>query len=221
MVLNAGSREFIGIRDRKLQRLYLSPLIDLDDPHSLPAGYFKIHTGLQIAALHDVIQRAKRLQQLEALSQAPKLRTFKYDRAEPYQDKETNITKMPRLSKSTTTAKEAKTKVLEDSTHPVGSDSDNFSSLPELTSEVSTDNHICLWIFSDSISSGTTALPATARSRFLEDLMEYIHRSFGNSGQHNSDKIKCKSSKRRRNGGACYGSLSEKRSILLLLRRQW
>ncbi len=45
MVLNAGSREFIGIRDRRLQRLYLSPLIDLDDPHSLPAGYFKIHTG--------------------------------------------------------------------------------------------------------------------------------------------------------------------------------
>ncbi|PBK65691.1 hypothetical protein ARMSODRAFT_1022134 [Armillaria solidipes] len=64
MVLNAGSREFIGIRDRKLQRLYLSSLVDLDDPNSLPAGYFKVHAGLQIAALLDVIQRAKRLNAL-------------------------------------------------------------------------------------------------------------------------------------------------------------
>ncbi|KAK0447981.1 hypothetical protein EV421DRAFT_1900645 [Armillaria borealis] len=135
MVLNAGSREFIGIRDRKLQRLYLSPLIDLDDPSSLPAGYFKIHTGLQIAALHDVIQRAKRLQQLEALSQLPKLHTFKYDRAEPYQDRETRTTKMPRLSESTTTANEAKAKMLQDSTNSEDSNLENFSSLPELTSE--------------------------------------------------------------------------------------
>ncbi|SJL01284.1 uncharacterized protein ARMOST_04602 [Armillaria ostoyae] len=135
MVLNAGSREFIGIRDRKLQRLYLSPLIDLDDPHSLPAGYFKIHAGLQIAALHDAIQRAKRLKQLKTLSQLPKLHTFEYEGAEPYQDKETNITKMPRLSKSTTTANEVKTKMLEDRTNLEDSDSDNFSSLPELTSE--------------------------------------------------------------------------------------
>ncbi|PBL01837.1 hypothetical protein ARMGADRAFT_230809 [Armillaria gallica] len=135
MVLNAGSREFIGIRDRKLQRLYLSPLIDLDDPRSLPAGYFKIHTGLQIAALHDVIQRAKRLQQLEALSQPPKLHTFEYDRAEPYQDRETRTTKAPRLSKSTTTAKEARAKTLQDSTNSEDSNSENLSSESDLTSE--------------------------------------------------------------------------------------
>ncbi|KAK0226934.1 hypothetical protein EDD85DRAFT_153666 [Armillaria nabsnona] len=135
MVLNAGSREFIGIRDRKLQRLYLSPLIDLDDPCSLPAGYFKIHTGLQIAALHDVIQRAKRLQQLEALSQAPKLYTFKYDRAEPYQDRETRTTKAPRLSESTTTANEAQAKMLQDSPNSEDSNSENLSSGSELTSE--------------------------------------------------------------------------------------
>lgn len=83
MVLNAGSREFIGIRDRQLQRLYLSPLIDLDNPGSLPAGYFEIHTGLRIAALHDVIQRAKRL---KALSRLPELYTFKYDHGRPSDD---------------------------------------------------------------------------------------------------------------------------------------
>ncbi|PBL01857.1 hypothetical protein ARMGADRAFT_1071355 [Armillaria gallica] len=134
MILNAGSREFIGIRDRKLQRLYLSPLIDLDDPRSLPAGYFKIHTGLQIAALHDVIQRAKRLQQLKTFSQLPRLHTFKYDRAEPYQDKETKTTKAPRLSESTTTANEA-ANVLQDSTDSEDSNPQNLDSGSELTSE--------------------------------------------------------------------------------------
>ncbi|KAK0231417.1 hypothetical protein IW262DRAFT_1478622, partial [Armillaria fumosa] len=134
MVLNAGRREFIGIRDRKLQRLYLSPLIDLDDPCSLPAGYFKIHTGLQIAALQDVIQRAKRLEELETLSQLPKLYTFKYDGEEPYQDEETNIAKMPKLSVDTTTAKEAKKK-LQDSANLQDSNSKKPSPALDLTSE--------------------------------------------------------------------------------------
>ncbi|KAK0202595.1 hypothetical protein DFS33DRAFT_1384965 [Desarmillaria ectypa] len=72
MVLNAGSREFIGIRYRKLQRLYLSPFIDLDNPVGPSVSYFKIHTSLQIAALLDAIQLAKRL---KALSRLPKLYT--------------------------------------------------------------------------------------------------------------------------------------------------
>ncbi|KAK0226938.1 hypothetical protein EDD85DRAFT_958183 [Armillaria nabsnona] len=79
MVLNAGNREFIGIRDRQLQRLYLSPLIDLDDPSSLPAGYFKVHAGLRIAAVLDAIQRAK---QSNALPRLPVLYTFEYDRGD-------------------------------------------------------------------------------------------------------------------------------------------
>ncbi|KAK0498165.1 hypothetical protein EDD18DRAFT_79419 [Armillaria luteobubalina] len=79
IVLNAGNREFIGIRDRKLQRLYLSPLIDLDNPSSFPAGYFEIHTGLKIAAVLDAIQHAKRL---NALSHLPALYTFEYDRGD-------------------------------------------------------------------------------------------------------------------------------------------
>ncbi|KAK0498160.1 hypothetical protein EDD18DRAFT_1350781 [Armillaria luteobubalina] len=136
MVLNAGSREFIGVRDRKLQRLYLSPLIDLDDPSTLSTGYFKIHTGLQIAALHDVIQRAKRLQQLEALSRAPRLHTFDYDRAEPYQDKTTRPKKAPKLSTSTTTANEANAQIVQNSTNPDhGSNPKNVTSGSELTSE--------------------------------------------------------------------------------------
>ncbi|KAK0437290.1 uncharacterized protein EV420DRAFT_1753512 [Desarmillaria tabescens] len=131
MVLNAGSREFIGIRDRNLQRLYLSPLIDLDNPGSLPAGYFKIHAGLQIAALHDVILRAKRL---KALSRRPKLHTFRYDRGEPYPDKEPNTIKTTRPCKSTATPKAAKAKISEVEDKENENDEDYYSG-SELTSE--------------------------------------------------------------------------------------
>ncbi len=76
------------------------------------------------------------------LSQLPKLYTFKYDGAEPYQDKEIHITKMARLSESTTTANEAN-KMLQGRTD---SKPKNFSSENELTSEVSTNNHMPLYI---------------------------------------------------------------------------
>ncbi len=106
MVLNAGSREYIGIRDRKLQRLYLSPFIDLDKPDTvLRPGYFKIHTGLQIVALVDAIQRAKKL---HALREIPELYTFQYDRGEPYQEKASSAAKTARISSSTKTPREAK-----------------------------------------------------------------------------------------------------------------
>ncbi|KAK0429852.1 hypothetical protein EV421DRAFT_1913971 [Armillaria borealis] len=105
IVLNAASREYIGIRDRKLQRLYLSPLIDLDNPATVSQGYFKIHTGLRIAALLDAIQRAKKL------DTRSELYTFQYDRAEPYKDKLPNTVKTTRLSKSTTTPRDTKAEV--------------------------------------------------------------------------------------------------------------
>ncbi|KAK0498156.1 hypothetical protein EDD18DRAFT_79015 [Armillaria luteobubalina] len=102
IVLNAASREYIGIRDRKLQRLYLSPLIDLDKPATVSQGYFKIHTGLRITALLDAIQRAKRL------DIRSELYTFQYDRAEPYKDKPPNTAKTARLSRSAATPRDAK-----------------------------------------------------------------------------------------------------------------
>ncbi|KAK0191553.1 hypothetical protein F5146DRAFT_605344 [Armillaria mellea] len=107
LVLNAASREYIGIRDRKLQRLYLSPLIDLDNPATVPQGYFKIHTGLRITALLDAIQRAKRL------DTHSELYTFQYDRAESYKDKPPNTVKTPRLSESMTTPRDIHAQVPE------------------------------------------------------------------------------------------------------------
>ncbi|KAK0226931.1 hypothetical protein EDD85DRAFT_153603 [Armillaria nabsnona] len=83
IVLNCANLEYIGIRDRKLQRLYLSPLLDLRNPKPDRPGYFKIHTGLEIVALLDAIDRAERL---NALPQHPELYTYKYDRSEQYED---------------------------------------------------------------------------------------------------------------------------------------
>lgn len=121
IVLNAGSREYIGIRDRKLQRLYLSPFIDLDKPDTvLRPGYFKIHTGLQITALVDAIQRAKKLHASRGILE---LYTFQYDRGEPYQDKASNAAKTARISSSTKTPRDAQT----EASSSANADEDDFS----------------------------------------------------------------------------------------------
>jgi hypothetical protein len=57
--LHAGSFEYIGVRHRATQRLYLSDLIDThtcQDP-----GYGKLHVGLYIAALNDAEDRVQLL----------------------------------------------------------------------------------------------------------------------------------------------------------------
>ncbi|KAK0498139.1 hypothetical protein EDD18DRAFT_78603 [Armillaria luteobubalina] len=100
IVLNCGSLEYIGIRDRKLQRLYLSKLLDLDDPDPSKPGYFKIHTGLNIVALLDAIKRAEKL---KAMQELPELYTFEYDRSEPDKNKVPKKTKSARRSKSART----------------------------------------------------------------------------------------------------------------------
>ncbi|KAK0452002.1 uncharacterized protein EV420DRAFT_702442 [Desarmillaria tabescens] len=107
MVLNCGSLEYIGIRDRKLQRLYLSPLLDLGNPAPDSPGYFKIHTGLNIVAISDAIKRAEKLKALKAIRRLPKLYTFKYDRSEIYEDKAPKKTKRSRPSISTKTPRAA------------------------------------------------------------------------------------------------------------------
>ncbi len=66
-------------------------------------GYFKIHTGLEIVALMDAIDRAERF---EALPQHPELYTFTYDRSEPYEDKvPSNTSKTSRPSKTVNTSR--------------------------------------------------------------------------------------------------------------------
>ncbi|KAK0231424.1 hypothetical protein IW262DRAFT_1454437 [Armillaria fumosa] len=100
IVLNCANLEYIGIRDRKRQRLHLSPLLDLQNPKPSTPGYFKIHTGLEIVALMDAIDRAERF---KALPQDPELYTFEYDRSEPYVDKVPPNTKTRRPSKTANT----------------------------------------------------------------------------------------------------------------------
>ncbi|KAK0191564.1 hypothetical protein F5146DRAFT_605694 [Armillaria mellea] len=112
IVLSCANLEYIGIRDRKLQRLYLSPLLDLQNIMPNKPRYFKIHTGLEIVALLDAIERAERL---DALPQDPELYTFEYDRSEPYEDKvSSNSPKTRRLNTSRAGKKAKKVNVDED-----------------------------------------------------------------------------------------------------------
>ena len=55
IILHSGNHEFVGIRHRKTQTLYLSKMIDVVNDNS-PA-YGKLHVGIYIAALRDAIDR--------------------------------------------------------------------------------------------------------------------------------------------------------------------
>ena len=55
IILHSGNYEFVGVRHRKTQTLYLSNMIDVAKDDS-PA-YGKLHVGIYIAALRDAINR--------------------------------------------------------------------------------------------------------------------------------------------------------------------
>ena len=59
IILHSGNHEFVGIRHRKTQTLYLSKMIDVVNDNS-PA-YGKLHVGIYIAALRDAIDRVSQL----------------------------------------------------------------------------------------------------------------------------------------------------------------
>jgi hypothetical protein len=71
LVVNSGNFEFIGVRHRDSQTLFLSPLIEVQ---TTPA-YAKLHTGLYIAAFHDTVCRAL---QLRNAKKRPPTWTHKY-----------------------------------------------------------------------------------------------------------------------------------------------
>ena len=57
IVIQSGTYECIGIRDRATQTLYISDLIE---PHACEEpSYGKLHVGIYIAAVKDAIDRAK------------------------------------------------------------------------------------------------------------------------------------------------------------------
>ncbi|KIM35339.1 hypothetical protein M413DRAFT_32588 [Hebeloma cylindrosporum] len=61
IIFHSGNLEYIGIRHRQSQTLYLSQLIKIPN-EDLP-GYYRIHAGLFIAAYKDALARAKLLHQ--------------------------------------------------------------------------------------------------------------------------------------------------------------
>jgi hypothetical protein len=62
LVLHSGNHEIIGVRHRQSQTLYISNVIE---PHAATPAYGKIHVGLYIAALWDVMDRIQQDLQTE------------------------------------------------------------------------------------------------------------------------------------------------------------
>lgn len=58
MVLQAGNLEYIGIRHRDTQTLFLSKLIHVDEY----PNYGKLHTSLCISAFWDAVDRATQME---------------------------------------------------------------------------------------------------------------------------------------------------------------
>jgi hypothetical protein len=59
IVIHSGNHEFIGVRNRSDQSLYIS---DLVKPHAFKApSYGKLHVGLFIAAIEDAIDRERQV----------------------------------------------------------------------------------------------------------------------------------------------------------------
>jgi hypothetical protein len=69
--VNSGNFEFIGVRHREFQTLYLSPLVDVQRYRA----FAKLHTGLYIAAFRDTVDRAL---QLRAATELPLSWTCSY-----------------------------------------------------------------------------------------------------------------------------------------------
>ncbi|CAA7267694.1 unnamed protein product [Cyclocybe aegerita] len=65
LVIQAGNWEFIGVRARETQTLYLSSLIPV--PGEISPPYNKVQLGLYIAAFADAIQRARKLDEILSL----------------------------------------------------------------------------------------------------------------------------------------------------------
>lgn len=59
IIFHAGNYEYIGIRHRKAQTLYLSRMIDVSELK--PPAYVKLQVGLYIAAYRDAVPRARML----------------------------------------------------------------------------------------------------------------------------------------------------------------
>ena len=59
IVLQSGNHEFIGIRHRTTQTLYIS---DLVNPHACKeSSYGKLHVGIYIAGLRDALDRGRQV----------------------------------------------------------------------------------------------------------------------------------------------------------------
>ena len=62
IILHSGNYEFVGVRHRETQTLYLSNMIDVANNNS--PSYGKLHVGIYIAALQDAMDRVSQTPEL-------------------------------------------------------------------------------------------------------------------------------------------------------------
>lgn len=73
LILNSGNYEYVCVRHRKSNTLYISNLIHT--PTTAKPHYGKLHTGIYIAAINDVMNRAALLGAAAAVGKLPKFWT--------------------------------------------------------------------------------------------------------------------------------------------------
>lgn len=69
-VMNSGNYDIICVRDRKTQTLYVSELIHT--PTIAKPHYGKLHTGIYIAGINDLLDRAEAIHVATITNRLPK-----------------------------------------------------------------------------------------------------------------------------------------------------
>lgn len=72
MIFNCGNFERIAFRHRGSQNLYLSDLIHI--PNCKDPGYAKLHIGLYMSIMHDVLERTRHIYEHTNTAQGKKRR---------------------------------------------------------------------------------------------------------------------------------------------------
>ena len=78
VIINAGNSEYIGIRERETQTLFLSEL--LYPAKETEPTQVKLLTAILMAGYYDTLNRAKQLEKMACSNRLPDLHTFNYDR---------------------------------------------------------------------------------------------------------------------------------------------
>jgi hypothetical protein len=76
IIFNSGNFEYVGVRHRESQTLYVSDLIDV--ARCANPGYGKLHIGIYITAIEDALDRVGKIPEMP-VAQSPDIRDTAWD----------------------------------------------------------------------------------------------------------------------------------------------